>query len=181
MPAERTPAPAGHSSVVVVARSVSKVNSATGTDGSSSVFQSTRHHVSVSVSPIGGAEDVGAVAGRGAVGVDIRAARRRPAARQAEPDAVGTMVVVEEVGPEQGAVGEAAGAAGAREFLAERPAGRCGKFGLGPQRRGGHSFGHSVYDEQLRRRCGRVRSDAVQHRVGDAAPDAKGQERKVDQ
>ena len=51
MPVERTPAPAGHSSVVVVARSVSNVNSAMGTDGSSSVFQSTRHHVSVSVSP----------------------------------------------------------------------------------------------------------------------------------
>ena len=33
------------------ARSVSNVNSAMGTDGSSSVFQSTRHHVSVSVSP----------------------------------------------------------------------------------------------------------------------------------
>jgi hypothetical protein len=52
IPAERTPAPAGHSSVVVVARSVSNVNSAMGTDGSSSVFQSTRHQVSVSVSPI---------------------------------------------------------------------------------------------------------------------------------
>jgi len=51
IPADRTPAPAGQSSVVVVARSVSKVNSAMGTDGSSRVFQSTRHQVSVSVSP----------------------------------------------------------------------------------------------------------------------------------
>ena len=80
----------------------------------------------------GDAEDVGAVAGGGPVGVDVRAAWRRPAARQAHRDAGRAVVVVEEVGPEQRAAGEAAGAAGARELLAERPSGRCRKRGLGP-------------------------------------------------
>ena len=51
MPAERTPAPAGHAEVGACSRSVSNVNNAIGTDGSSSVFQSIRHHVWVSVSP----------------------------------------------------------------------------------------------------------------------------------
>ena len=129
--------------------------------------------------PDGDAEDVGAVAGCGPVGVDVRAARGRPAARQAHRDAGRAVVVVQEVGPEQGAAGEAAGAAGARELLAERPSGRCRKRGLGPQRRGRHSFGHPIDHEQLRRRRRRLRCDRVQHRVGDAAPDANGQECNV--
>ena len=52
IPAERTPAPAGHRSGAARAGSVSRVNSAMGTDASSSVFQSIRHHVWVAVSPI---------------------------------------------------------------------------------------------------------------------------------
>ncbi len=52
IPAERTPAPNGHSADSAASRSVSKVNSAIGTEASSSVFQSTRHQVSVSVSPM---------------------------------------------------------------------------------------------------------------------------------
>ena len=52
MPSERTPAPAGQSAAAVRAGSVSKVNSAMGTEASNSVFQSTRHHVWVSVSPM---------------------------------------------------------------------------------------------------------------------------------
>ena len=52
MPAERTPAPAGHWPEPARPGSVSKVNSAIGTDASSSVFQSTRHQVSVAVSPM---------------------------------------------------------------------------------------------------------------------------------
>ena len=51
-----------------------------------------------------------------------------PAGGQAHRDAGRAVVVVEEVGPEQGAAGEAAGAAGARELLAERPSGRCRKL-----------------------------------------------------
>ncbi|VBA40307.1 hypothetical protein LAUMK13_02992 [Mycobacterium innocens] len=52
MPAERTPAPAGHSADAARPRSVSKVNSAIGTVASTSVFQSTRQQVWVSVRPI---------------------------------------------------------------------------------------------------------------------------------
>ena len=129
----------------------------------------------------GDAEDVGAVAGRGPVGVDVRAARRRPAGRDVDENACRAVVVVEEIGPEQGAAGEAAGAAGARELLAERPSGRCRKLGLGPQRRGRHPFGHPIDHQQLRGRRRRRRCDRVQHRVGDAEPDADRQERQVDQ
>ena len=50
-PGQRPPAPAGHS-LTPVPRSVSIVKSAMGIEGSSSVFQSTRHHVCVSVKPI---------------------------------------------------------------------------------------------------------------------------------
>ena len=45
------PAPAGHDPAPATAGSTSIANMATGTDGLTSVFQSTRHHVSVAVSP----------------------------------------------------------------------------------------------------------------------------------
>ena len=115
-------------------------------------------------------------------GVDVGAARRhQPAGRNVDENAGRPVVVVEEVGPEQGAAGEAAGAAGARELLAERPSGGCRKRGLGPQRRGRHPFGHPIDDHELRRRRRRRRCDRLQHRVGDPEPDADRQERQVDQ
>ena len=123
--------------------------------------------------PDGDAEDVGAVAGRRPGGVDVGAARRhQPAGRDVDENAGRPVVVVEEVGPEQCAASEAAGAAGARELLAERPSGGRRKRGLGPQRRGRHPFGHPVDDHEFRRRRGRRRCDRLQHGVGDPEPDA---------
>ena len=167
MPAERTPAPAGHRSVVACPRSVSNVNSAIGTDGSSSVFQSTRHHVSVSVSPMATRKMSAPLRAAGPAGrCTCRAAA--PARRSGCDGHAGRpVVVVEEVGPEQGAAGEAAGAAGARELFTERPSGRCRKLGLGPQRRGRHPFGHPVDHHELGRRGRRRRCDRLQNRVGD--------------
>ena len=129
----------------------------------------------------GDAEDVGAVAGCGPVGVDVRAARWRPADRDADENACRAVVVVEEIGPEQGAAGEAAGTAGARELLAEGPSGRCRQLGLGPQRCGRHPFGHPIDYQQLRGRRRRFRCDRVPHRVGDAESDADRQQGYVDQ
>ncbi len=52
MPADRTPAPGGHCSFAARSGPASKANKAIGTDGSSNVFQSMRHQVWVSVSPM---------------------------------------------------------------------------------------------------------------------------------
>lgn len=51
IPADRTPAPAGHCVLAARPRPVSMANKPTGTEGSTNVFQSIRHQVSDSVSP----------------------------------------------------------------------------------------------------------------------------------
>jgi hypothetical protein len=62
------------------------------------------------------------------------------------------MIVVEEVGPEQRAAGEASSAAGAREVLAEGPADRWRKRRFGPARRAWHPFGHPIDNDEFGRR-----------------------------
>ena len=168
MPAERTPAPAGHS---VGGRLPAVGVEREQRDGDGRVEQRVPVDPPPRVGfgePDGDAEDVGAVARRGPGGVDVRAARRhQPAGRDVDGHAGRPVVVVEEVGPEQGAAGEAAGAAGARELLAKRPSGGCRKLGLGPQRRGRHPFGHPVDHHEFGRRGRRRRCDRLQNRVGD--------------
>ena len=82
MPAERTPAPAGQSSVVVC-RAVGVEREQRDGDGRVEQRVPVDPPPRVGLGqPDGDAEDVGAVAGRRPVGIDVRAARRRPAARE---------------------------------------------------------------------------------------------------
>lgn len=86
------------------------------------------------------------------------------------------VVVIDEVGPEHGTTGEAAGSAGAREVLTERPSGGCGK--PWPQRRRRHALGHSVDHEKL---GGRRRHDRVHHCLGELTGDTDRQQRYFQQ
>ena len=126
-------------------------------------------------------EDVGAVAGRRPIGVDVGAARRhhQPPSGDGVPLPGCAVIVIDEVGPQQRPAGQAAGSAGARELLAKRPPGRRGKCPLRLQRRRRHPLGHRTDHDQLAsrwRRCDRAR-----HRAGHPTRHPQRQKRLVEQ